>query len=520
MSRTPHIIRRQAVRLQVSRRDNVLALQQRFLQLMEERVLPRLEPVFDRLAGPGEWIELDKLDVDLGHLAPDESDQVWLDQIVGAYTAALERHITASDTFRVTPAARATDLLVFFLKNGALPWWAAGQRIEAVVREHLPAVAEYLPALLESAVARQRWVRQFDDALQTETFRAVAKRLFRTAPPEQILPVSLTEWLNLFPDAPRRALRNSYWETLWEALLQPATFPESWLSVLLRQTIALLPANPTVWAKTLDQWLDSSVFAALPESVKEQFVQAFAAILTPQHGTIPPESGHGTPGQLREMLYRYVRHFPGTEARPATAADDHPVSAWTRFEEVQPRRDAPAARLKSRLPVTEAEGLLVPLAGIVLIHPLLPAFFEHAGLLHAGKFADEAARERAVHLLYHAATGLQHPFEEELPLLKLLCGMELQTPVERSLDLTDAEQTETLRLLQALSSQWDALEGATPDDLRGSFLVREGKLQHSDPGWRLTVEEKPWDILLTKLPWSVSPVLHAWMRDMLWVDWA
>ena len=170
--------------------------------------------------------------------------------------------------------------------------------------------------------------------------------------------------------------------------------------------------------------------------------------------------------------------------------------------------------------VPDPDGLFVPLAGIVLVHPFLPAFFGRLGLLTGGQFPDEATRERAVHLLYHAATGLQHPAEEELPLLKLLCGLDFETPIERELDLNEPERSETRQLLQAVITQWAVLEGSAPDDLRGSFFVRDGKLRRGDMGWNLTVETKTWDILLTKLPWGLSPVMHTWMTEMVWVDWA
>ncbi|HOY16500.1 MAG TPA: contractile injection system tape measure protein, partial [Haliscomenobacter sp.] len=93
MSANQHVILKQTLQLQISRRDNHLALQQRFLRLVEEKLMPRLEPVFDRLVGPDEWVELDELAIDLGCLAPQESDQIWLDKAFRVYVEALEQHL-------------------------------------------------------------------------------------------------------------------------------------------------------------------------------------------------------------------------------------------------------------------------------------------------------------------------------------------------------------------------------------------------------------------------------------------
>ncbi len=520
MSRNEHVIRKQTLHLQVSRRDNALALQQRFLRLVEDQLLPRLEPVFDRLAGPDEWIELDKLDIDLGRLAPGEPDQVWLDKALRAYTAALEQHLDKPDTRRATSATRNRDLLAFFLTHGALPWWAAGEKLETTIRTQLPTLAGRLPALLAPATARRRWVRQFDDTLQLETFTAAA--------PGHVIPVSVQQGLDLFPGQSRRELRNRYWESLWEALTQPAGFPGNWLQNLLREVLSKQPAIAAI-EQLLEHWLDASHYMSLPATIKDQLVSTLAEELQRRIRALSPAAQKQAGQKNRRWLQQLGRQFPGEKSRllqalswqylALIAVPPPPlVGASHRMTSTDQRQvDRP---LESSRPAMDPDGMFVPLAGIVLVHPFLPAFFERLGVLTGEQFSGEIARELAVHLLYHAATGLQHPAEEELPLLKLLCGLDIETPIERELDLTETEQTETLQLLQAVTIQWAAIEGSTPDDLRGSFFVRDGKLRRGDMGWNLTVETKTWDILLTKLPWGLSPVMHTWMKEMLWVDWA
>ncbi|MDA0349041.1 MAG: contractile injection system tape measure protein [Verrucomicrobia bacterium] len=74
-------------------------------------------------------------------------------------------------------------------------------------------------------------------------------------------------------------------------------------------------------------------------------------------------------------------------------------------------------------------ALDVDFAGVVLLHPFLPVYFERLGLWQSGGFADSAAHERAVHLAAHLATGRDRHDEPELALAKVLCGWPLARPV-------------------------------------------------------------------------------------------
>lgn len=530
MNTNRHIIRRQTAELQISRSDNALVLQQRFIRLLEEQLLPRLEPVFDRLAGPDTWIELDRLDIDLGRLAPGESDQVWLDKALRAYTAALEQQLGKPQTQRAAAPGRQSDLIAYFLTHGALPWWAGPEPLDAVVRAQLPALAARLPTLLSPAAARRRWVLQFDDAVQQEAFDAVAASLSGKAASAQSPMLDLAAWLDIFaPAAAHRHYRNRYWEILWEAAVQGgATGIDDWLPILLAHGFSELPDAAAV-GQAFERLLASGYYAASQDLVKRSWWIAATETLQRRIRALPFAARQKAVDTIQRQWRLLSRRFPGEQARvqdvlkavQLAAGEQQPAGKLPGTPGAKPAPPAarPEATRPFASPPADPDGLLVPLAGAVLLHPFLPTFFDRLGLLRDGHFTGEAAQERAVHLLYHLATGLQHPAETELPLLKLLCGAPVEAPLERELDLTDAERIESEQLLRALAGQWTAVGELEPNDLRGSFFVRDGKLRRGDMGWNLTVETKTWDILLTKLPWGLSPVMHTWMREMLWVDW-
>ena len=169
---------------------------------------------------------------------------------------------------------------------------------------------------------------------------------------------------------------------------------------------------------------------------------------------------------------------------------------------------------------SKPEALFAPYAGLVLLHPFLPAFFDFLGYLQQDRFVDKSIQERAIHLLYFLATGAEHPVEYELMIPKLLCGLELNAPIARQVDLEEKEKKEAVQLLESIIHQWPALEGSKPEDLRNSFLIRPGKLEYKEMGWQLWVEQMPYDLIFQHLPWGISPIMHSWMPGMLWVDWA
>ena len=103
---------------------------------------------------------------------------------------------------------------------------------------------------------------------------------------------------------------------------------------------------------------------------------------------------------------------------------------------------------------------------------------------------------------------------------KLLCNVPFATPVKADVGLTVAEIAEAEALLVAVIGHWDALRNTSPDGLRGSFLVRPGKMSQGDDGdFLLLVEGQSCDILLDRLPWGLGVVKLPWMERMLWVEW-
>ena len=185
------------------------------------------------------------------------------------------------------------------------------------------------------------------------------------------------------------------------------------------------------------------------------------------------------------------------------------------------------------------EVLYVENAGLVILHPYLIRLFEVLKLTESVTkeqpsktnpqkttkktqvdFKGDAERERAVYVLQYLASKSEAAEEHELVLNKILCGMEVTTPfASGKVTLTDEEKETCDGLLAAVVQNWTVLGDSPPDMLRGSFFMREGRLEMKSADWRMKVEESGIDVLLQQLPWSIGMVKLPWMETMLNVEW-
>ena len=127
--------------------------------------------------------------------------------------------------------------------------------------------------------------------------------------------------------------------------------------------------------------------------------------------------------------------------------------------------------------------------------------------------------QRATRLLHFLGSGDPAPAECQLPLCKLLCGLDLLAPIDGDEPLDDALLAEGETLLQAVIAQAPVLREMSIAAFRGSFLLRRGQLSARDDHHLLRVEREGWDIVIERFPWSANIVRLPWMAAVLQVQW-
>lgn len=157
--------------------------------------------------------------------------------------------------------------------------------------------------------------------------------------------------------------------------------------------------------------------------------------------------------------------------------------------------------------------------GLILLHPFLQYFFMEFSLLNNdNNFIDETARETAVHLLHYLATCKENVPDFDLAFAKYLCGMPFDYITQRQTIITDKMKTEADELLISVIKHWTALKNTTPQGLQESFLQRSGKLIIGNENDKLFIAHNVIDILLNRLPWSISIVKLPWLEKMIYTE--
>ncbi len=167
----------------------------------------------------------------------------------------------------------------------------------------------------------------------------------------------------------------------------------------------------------------------------------------------------------------------------------------------------------------ETDSLYVGNAGLVILWPFLPRFFENMGLVAEKEFHDTAARHKAMCALQYLVDEEEEAlFEGALPLNKILCGVPLAEPVEPvGLDASEKKRAE--ELLHATIIRVPIWKNLTPQGLRSGYLCREGLLKSRDGNWLLQVKKETYDVTLEKLPWGFRTIKLPWMNKILIVEW-
>jgi len=174
---------------------------------------------------------------------------------------------------------------------------------------------------------------------------------------------------------------------------------------------------------------------------------------------------------------------------------------------------------KTYHPQPEIESKHIINAGLALLWPFLNIFFVRLNIVKDKKFVSNEAAQKAVHLIQYLVTEKEETPEHELLFNKLLCGIDIYEPIPLGFKITENEKEECNALLQSVIDNWTVLKNTSIHALRITFLQKEGILSKQPNGWKLAIERTTIDVLLDRLPWSISMIALPWSNEMIYVEW-
>lgn len=483
-----HIIRKQRLEVEVNDLAQSWEWQERLSRFANGPLADRLAKLFDEVSPPNEVVRLDKLELTASLSLKGDWEGELLAQIARQLLEKLPRQaeVEMAAVSPDSPDGRTGSLLdafFHFLEKGRLPWWVSSGTSTAFEAELLQVLeqenlqkdwGEKFRAAVQKDRIRQRLVGQFSaPVLGRLAVAFLGKKETEIAECESFVKA-------VFKRSPTR--RGEFQAAFWAAVFEKTNFT---LTVNLANTISQhLKLQPSFLKRT-------NKALPFPEGVAfhEMAAQNPKAFLDSVVKALEQQSP-------RELFAKTISKVELEVVKN------------------EPRKEVPAISQDSEA----ATAIFLRNAGMVVLHPFLPAFFNALKIAKQGKLLKP---ERAICLLQYLATGRTGAMEHELPLNKLLCGVPLGQPLNRQIRLTKNEKTEADNLLRAVVQHWSALGSTTPEGLRGTFLCREGKLANSPDGaWLLRVEQRSFDVLLADLPWSISAIKLPWMDGLLNVEWA
>ena len=577
-----HLIRKQYLHVELDAPESAgFTLQSTLPALCQESLIPAIEKALERCAPANGQLCFDRVELDIGTMALDRLEDDLASSVAQALEKALQE-LAAVSRDQPQPSSSLpgsvrykteqqviNEAFIFFLNTGSLPWsfrLPQGETLEDILLDSrrktgtsviiYPAARGALLGVLSSATARKRLVRQFSplflEGLLSELAPDTGKILKgllaalrdSSAPADDKKELERSLWESVFADTAAEYLRGSWrslpgraagyaalataLEQLWPGVTQStpvATEPMASTGGSPPRLLAVAGGEGTAEgarAASGEQQVASARTLDAEDSPQvKRPAPGAGAVLTIRQGEkyqAPlPESGAAErgPGLCREGLPGWqgegnepdagqLGTAPAKSGEAGCALGKRPPMSRPQYERVF---GTPAEG-------PQADGIYLNQAGLVLLHPFLPLFFEVA----SGERLNSP--ERALCLLHYLATGQGVAREYDLVLGKILCGIPLETPVESACELSDVDIEESEGLLKAVIKHWEALRSTSCDGLRGTFLLRPGKVSlREDGAWLLQVESRTCDILLDRLPWGYSPIKLPWMETLLWVEW-
>lgn len=167
----------------------------------------------------------------------------------------------------------------------------------------------------------------------------------------------------------------------------------------------------------------------------------------------------------------------------------------------------------------DSDSIVIQNAGLVLLWPFLFRLFDKCGLLMERKFKDDISIQKAILMMQYLVTGSLEIKENDLVLNKILCGVPKNSLVDVTLEISAVELEICDSLLKGVLQNWKKLGNSSVATLRETFLIREGVLAPVELDYNLSVVKGTFDMLIETVPWNISMIQTAFMKNRINVDW-
>lgn len=474
----PHLINRLRFEVNCPDEEYAFNLRHNFSQTLLLQITDIVDQVCSEYTDE-EWLRIEKVEIDLGQFSPQSLNINFATVFRVKIEKELIQKLSAIPFWQreTSQLISKAELLQYFLKNGALPWWAEETEI------HLDEISK------EIVTAQKGALRHF--LLQHQQNKVVWQRIAWQFPAEFHLEIiglfeSLDTVVNSWTEWAKTIINHS----LVDSHLPFQKIQEGIRRLVLKQAHVFSQASG-------DKSVMQTIFEAhLPEIIPGNIADV-----------------QGIKKTWHQLMY---------SDKPADAfltGIKRKAAQATVLNTFQPE---PLFSAKKEIDSAEAittEKLAVRHSGIVLLAPFIKVFFQKVNLLEGTEWKNKEAMYKAVHLLKFLSTGQQKVPEYTLTLEKLFCGLAIEEPVPLDISLEEEFTTEAAVLLQSVIEHWKVLKNTSVSGLQETFLKRDGLISREESGWLVQIERKTLDVLLDSIPWGYSTIKFPWNNYFIYVEW-
>lgn len=490
MSNQQHIIKKQILELELSSEKEAFELQNQVSKIYRDKIVPLIDTYCNQLSSPDIIDKINRLELNLGSVDINNLEQDLIQKVEVQIKQQLSKKIQANNLFSSSlERSRSTtsdlETIGYFIKTGTLPWYS-----KKLSKQELDKCFDKLTETSPNQVKRfiiefskdrnylKRIIYQFSDSTLTKITKLFSVELskFITDYNQEIKKI-LNEVDNF-----KHISSAKFRLELWQGILLSFSFnqnPQFKPSQFVKENLLHLSTSFSLNYTSLINNINKTV-ERLQKENKYTFKSQLPEILAQIQTQIQP-----------------TETFKARSLSTQSQNSEYPIS--DRF--------------------SDADEIYINNSGLILLWPFYKQLFTKIGLLQENNFIDTNATQKAVLILQYLVDATIEIPESNLPLNKILCGVDIFEPIETSLDISDAEIDECETLLAAAIANWSILKNTSIDGLRKTFLQRDGILRIRHGSWLLQIERQTHDILLDKIPWSIRVIKLPWIDETLYVEW-
>lgn len=164
--RNRHFIQKQSIEIRFEKTDNSTGLQNHVGEVFYEKLLPRMEDLFDEMFGKNYYASIDKLEIDCGFINQKNWEQEFTEQFIRKLKEELVRVNKKEIDFKKIEEMNAFETFFYFIENGYLPWNSRTlsiREIEQLISRDGKFISRLKELIRKKEAAGERLVNQFSE---------------------------------------------------------------------------------------------------------------------------------------------------------------------------------------------------------------------------------------------------------------------------------------------------------------------------------------------------------------------